>query len=292
MTGRARETIWKSSTIMNCTVQGASTARKNAVGPEGRAGDLGLPCLTGKIRFAGCMPALKTGKIFFASVIFLAVRSAQKLLGQPLSDRPAARLRLVGGALCLDLVNTLNPRRPEPKDWLLDYEDCIAWGHHVRLLSRREVTQLLAAAKADPAAAAAAHQRLTTFREALYRLLEAIARRVSAPAAELKLLHEIYLEGLAAARLERVKGRYDWGYDLTQRLDALLWPIASSAVVLLRTGQLSRIKVCANPRSCGWLFYDHSKNNSRRWCSMEECGNQEKSRAYYARRKRLRPAKE
>jgi predicted RNA-binding Zn ribbon-like protein len=45
------------------------------------------------------------------------------------------------------------------------------------------------------------------------------------------------------------------------------------------------VKVCANPHGCGWLFYDSSKNGSRRWCSMEGCGSSIKNRRQYARRK-------
>jgi predicted RNA-binding Zn ribbon-like protein len=215
-----------------------------------------------------------------------SVSSARKPSGRQLFlAPPAAQLRLVGGAVCFDLINTLNPRRPEPRDWLSNYEDCIAWGYHARLLGRAEATQLFGTARADPPAAAAAHRRLTVFREVLHRLFESIAQGGPAPAPELKHLHATYLEGLAGASLERIKGRYDWRFDLTGSLEGPLWPIAHSAIVLLMTGDLSRIKICANARSCGWLFYDHSKNNSRRWCSMEECGNQEKSRAYHARQK-------
>jgi predicted RNA-binding Zn ribbon-like protein len=35
---------------------------------------------------------------------------------------------------------------------------------------------------------------------------------------------------------------------------------------------------------CGWLFLDTSKNHSRRWCSMDACGNQAKARRHYRRR--------
>jgi predicted RNA-binding Zn ribbon-like protein len=49
-------------------------------------------------------------------------------------------------------------------------------------------------------------------------------------------------------------------------------------------GTWSRLKVCAD-EGCRWAFYDHSKNRSGRWCSMAECGNQEKARAYRARRR-------
>jgi hypothetical protein len=33
-----------------------------------------------------------------------------------------------------------------------------------------------------------------------------------------------------------------------------------------------------------WAFYDHARNRSRTWCSMDACGNRAKARAYRARR--------
>jgi predicted RNA-binding Zn ribbon-like protein len=51
-------------------------------------------------------------------------------------------------------------------------------------------------------------------------------------------------------------------------------------------GTWERLKVCADD-GCLWAFYDHSKNRSRSWCSMEVCGNRHKAREY---RRRHRPA--
>jgi predicted RNA-binding Zn ribbon-like protein len=47
-------------------------------------------------------------------------------------------------------------------------------------------------------------------------------------------------------------------------------------------GTWPRLKACPG-RACGWVFYDHSKNQSARWCSMKVCGDREKARAYYQR---------
>jgi predicted RNA-binding Zn ribbon-like protein len=45
----------------------------------------------------------------------------------------------------------------------------------------------------------------------------------------------------------------------------------------------TRLKACPG-RDCGWTFYDHSRNQSARWCSMKVCGDREKARAYYQRK--------
>ena len=50
---------------------------------------------------------------------------------------------------------------------------------------------------------------------------------------------------------------------------------------LLTSGRLDRIRECPGLDGCGWLFYDTSRNGSRRWCSMEGCGNRAKGRRHY-----------
>jgi predicted RNA-binding Zn ribbon-like protein len=47
-------------------------------------------------------------------------------------------------------------------------------------------------------------------------------------------------------------------------------------------GTWDRLRTCADD-GCRWAFYDHSKNRSGRWCSMETCGNRHKARAARAR---------
>lgn len=48
-------------------------------------------------------------------------------------------------------------------------------------------------------------------------------------------------------------------------------------------GAWPRLKACTD-EGCQWAFYDTTRNRSRTWCSMEECGNREKTRRYRARK--------
>ncbi|WP_158580720.1 CGNR zinc finger domain-containing protein [Cellulomonas rhizosphaerae] len=52
-----------------------------------------------------------------------------------------------------------------------------------------------------------------------------------------------------------------------------------------RDGSWQRLKACANP-DCQWIYYDASRNRSGRWCSMGECGDVMKARAYRERGRR------
>jgi len=62
-------------------------------------------------------------------------------------------------------------------------------------------------------------------------------------------------------------------------------PLAALLVDVLaeqQAGRMQRLKACANP-DCQWVYYDASRNRSGRWCSMSECGDVMKARAYRAR---------
>jgi predicted RNA-binding Zn ribbon-like protein len=48
---------------------------------------------------------------------------------------------------------------------------------------------------------------------------------------------------------------------------------------LVRAGLWDRLKICPDD-DCAWAFYDESRNRSRRWCSINVCGNRQKVRAY------------
>ena len=62
---------------------------------------------------------------------------------------------------------------------------------------------------------------------------------------------------------------------------------ADDALVdLLRKADLSRLRVCPlDEDGCGWLFLDRSRNLSRKWCSMDECGAHAKARRLTERRR-------
>ena len=73
-----------------------------------------------------------------------------------------------------------------------------------------------------------------------------------------------------------VPARDDAGAGLAQ-----LMAIVAAAVT---DGTWQRLKACAD-EGCRWAFFDHSKNRSGRWCSMQVCGNQQKARAFRERQR-------
>jgi len=49
-------------------------------------------------------------------------------------------------------------------------------------------------------------------------------------------------------------------------------------------GSWTRLKICPGD-DCGWAFFDHSRNQTGRWCSMSVCGGRAKARSHYQRRR-------
>ena len=206
------------------------------------------------------------------------------------SERMALRvqdLRLLGGWLCLDFVNSIENRAGHgTEDFLTSYPDLVRWGAHAGLVTDATAARLIALAAADEPAAREALHRALELRTALHRLFFAIATGQRPDPTDLERLRRAYADAMSGATLvpDGERFAWDWRPD-EQRLDQVLWPVARSAVELLTTGDPRRIKVCENPYGCGWLFYDGSKNGSRRWCSMEGCGSQVKMRRQYAKRR-------
>ncbi|HWC80986.1 MAG TPA: CGNR zinc finger domain-containing protein [Pseudonocardiaceae bacterium] len=64
--------------------------------------------------------------------------------------------------------------------------------------------------------------------------------------------------------------------------------VLAACVRLAVLGQWDRMKICP-AENCRWAFFDHSRNRSRTWCSMQVCGNRTKARVW-RERSRARPA--
>ncbi|SFB00182.1 CGNR zinc finger domain-containing protein [Amycolatopsis marina] len=58
--------------------------------------------------------------------------------------------------------------------------------------------------------------------------------------------------------------------------------VLAAAARLKVLGEWERMKICPAD-DCRWAFFDHSRNRSRTWCSMQVCGNREKARAWRER---------
>lgn len=208
----------------------------------------------------------------------------------------AAEMRLIGGRLCLDFINTVDGRksesargesgsinRPVLGDKLVEYSDLVEWSRHSGIVTAIEAGRLIKASKRKAAEARDVFDRAITLREALYRICKATMTGRRPQKADLETVNEELLRARAHERLTHVADGFTWEWVGSEAdLDRMLWSIAHSGAELLTTGDLSRLRECGG-EECGWLFEDTSRNRSRQWCHMQDCGNLAKVRRFRSR---------
>lgn len=207
--------------------------------------------------------------------------------------RTAASLKLLGGRLCLDFVNTLDWRgRDNPQEFLNAYHDLIIWSRHVGITSEAETRRLHRLADQSGSNASEVLNRAVRLRETIYRLFSAGIRGQEPNKEDLNFFNENLSLSMKDSKITRTGDGYRWDKagNKTQ-LDWILNPIIRSTVDLLVSDEVKKVKVCADP-ACGWLFIDISRNRSRRWCDMKDCGNRAKAGRFYKRKQRDNSRKE
>lgn len=203
---------------------------------------------------------------------------------------PQETLNSLEGKLCLGFVNTAHPRwGRHVHDSLMEYPDFVDWSRSIELLTQGQEQHLLEEASIHPQEASKTFEQVLALREAIYRVLSAVAERRVPQSEDLSLIQRIFAEAMAHASLLPTVHEFSWewgvGDEHKKKLRLLLWPAAASAIELLTTsGEWKRIKICPG---CGWLFLDRSKTGNRRWCSMDACGSRDKMRRQYVRKRSL-----
>ena len=189
-----------------------------------------------------------------------------------------------GGALCLEFTNTASARRTDtPTEHLHSYGDLLAWAEGQGVLSPAFAAHLAALGEGRPQEAAATVLQARALRDAIFSIFTAHADGRAPAAEDLALLNGALVEALPHRRLVYTGEGFTWQWEEDPAaLAQMLWPVARSAADLLTSPDLGRVRECAGA-TCDWLFIDRSKNRSRRWCDMQECGNVEKVRRYRRR---------
>ena len=192
---------------------------------------------------------------------------------------------LVGGRLCLDFVNTLGGTRAGgATEHLTDYTTFIDWAAHAGAVDAAQARRLRRFAADHPRSAADALASAIALREALYFIFYAASRGDAPLADDLELLQRHLQRALREPRIVRQEGRFSVAFADDGAATAPLDTIARSAVELLASDELGRVRVCSSD-GCDWLFVDQTRNRSRRWCEMKACGNRAKARRHYQRTK-------
>lgn len=220
----------------------------------------------------------------------------------------------LGGHPALDLINTVAPREAlpdgcQPQDRLTSPMALLAWARRAGLADAAECELAARAWEHDPGAGAAALAGARELRDSLYiALLEAaglVAQQPDVAAVALQRVHDRWVAAAArsALRLDRGvsgPGRGGSGAPRRPRLEfgpapefQVLDRLAAAVMDLLLTVDYGRLRRCPPEEGgCGWIVLDQTRNGSRRWCQMADCGSAAKSRRLTERRRARRHHRE
>jgi predicted RNA-binding Zn ribbon-like protein len=198
-------------------------------------------------------------------------------------SQPDYAFDFCGGHLALDFANTVGDRGATPDEHLHTFGDVVAWAVARGVLTRTAAGRLARTAASRPRFARLEHARVIALREALYRAFASAASERSIARTDLERINREVARSFSRARVTIAGGRIMLSSAAgANGLDAVLDPVIRSAVDLLTSNRLARVRLCAN-RDCSWLFFDTTRNRARRWCDMRACGNRAKVRRYRQR---------
>jgi predicted RNA-binding Zn ribbon-like protein len=185
----------------------------------------------------------------------------------------------------LDFANTLDWRTSkDPQELIPSFADFLAWCERRGTMSKSAIETLTSTARRSPAAAEATLAEAYSLRSEIWGVCETLRQHGKADLASVNAL-------LAQAPPQpRLVGRdAPFVHDLAgDNLREPLWPLLWSLTAVLSSADAARIG-CCQAEGCGWFYVDESPNRSRLWCSSELCGNRERARRAYAKRRSVRP---
>lgn len=198
-------------------------------------------------------------------------------------DPVRAGSQFFGGRVCLDFANTLDWRLTDsPVELIPDYAALLGWSGRRGTLPAHALAKLRAhGTRSRVTGVIVREARL--LRAEIWSIAEDLiaGRRVRPEALNSRLTALPSQPGL---RVQASLCVFDLdGEDPRQPL----WPILWSLTAVLASEDAARMGRC-QAQGCGWYFIDESPNRSRAWCSSEVCGNRERVRRAYAKRRSSR----
>jgi predicted RNA-binding Zn ribbon-like protein len=188
----------------------------------------------------------------------------------------------LGNHLALDFLNTRPVQNGQPKELLPDFSALLRWLKAAGLLSSRKVADLQCQwGKSDGARRVV--ETMQQFREKLRKEVLAWEQGNAIRHSTLEELNRLMDEHPMRTRIRTEGSALSKElYFETRRPQDLFAPLAYSASILFADVNLNRVRKC---NQCVLHFYDTSKKGTRRWCSMQLCGNRQKVAAYAARQR-------
>ncbi len=188
--------------------------------------------------------------------------------------------------VALDFANTIDWHISDhPEENLKSYDDLARWSFERKILNQKQLDYLLMQAGQNKGKADEVYRYALQLRENIFNIFLRNFKHQMIDAEEMHQLNIALQAGFDHLKLINQDNSFSWKFEQDDSdLGLMLWPVILSAVNLLNSPLLSQVKVCADETGCGWLFLDRSKNSSRRWCDMKDCGNRAKARRHYRRK--------
>ena len=201
-------------------------------------------------------------------------------------DANVHELKIVGGLPCLDFTNTVYWReREDREEFLKTYQDLLDWALRINLVPMAQAKKLKKKADKNPEKAEAVLRRAIDLRDLIYRIFSDLSQGRLVDEDDLDRLSFEWNRRMSHSRLVQEPDGFHWRINSEEESpNAIFDPILTSCIDLLTSRNIRRVKKCLDPY-CSWLFYDKSRNLSRRWCDMKDCGNRAKFNRFYKRAK-------
>ena len=161
----------------------------------------------------------------------------------------------LGGSLCLDFMNTLSWRgRQKPEEILNTYRDLVVWSRYVNIIADNDVEILTRQAERHPSEEKKAFFSAVELRESIYSIFSSIPESKALPKKDLSTFNKHLSRVMMRSRIIETEHGFSWETDGDKnKLDWILNPIVHSAVELLVSDEVRKVKKCGD-KACGWLF--------------------------------------
>jgi len=189
----------------------------------------------------------------------------------------------VGNQASLDFLNTRPVQNGAAMEFLPDFGAVLRWFRASGLVPAHEGKELeRPLIKSERAVQFL--RSLTEFRERLRKAVIAWEQRGEVPKPMVTELNQLLQKYPMLTKLSADGTATDLWFQAREPED-LYAPLAHSAAMLFAKADRSRVRQCGH---CVLHFLDTSKKGTRRWCSMQLCGNRLKVAAYAKRQQRHR----
>ena len=186
-----------------------------------------------------------------------------------------------GNDRCLDFLNTEMFEGDQRLDLLEKFSDLVDWLKVSGLVDSRIAKELMSDNNLNTKKVL---KDVKSFRSRLKTMAKELSRGKLPGESGIKTINQILKTNKVYSQLHNQNDRIELVTVPFKQSHDPLRLIAESAVELLTQKDLALVKKCNDP-VCTLLFYDESKNHSRRWCSMNRCGNRAKASIHYRRKK-------